>query len=165
MEAEWSLFPVITQMEEAERICAQEPHEVLLGISEKSKPFAHILLYASLSPGYFWVTSFFNKSVIWQVSVHCSSKLIKPLIYSHLVRNTVPGFVSDILRSSRGTFNHACSVISTDNNRSLQLVSELGRGWGGLAETLPREIDAIETETEPCRAPGYKLFVSLVSCL
>ena len=155
-------------MEEAERICAQEPHEVLLGISEKSKPFSHILLYASLSSGYFRVTSFLNKSVIWQVNVHCSSKLIKPLIYSHLVRNTVPGFVTDIWRSSRGSWKpliYACSVISTDNNLSLQLVSELGRGWGGVAETLPHEIDAIETETEPCRAPGYKLFVSLVSCL
>ena len=51
-----------SQIEEAERICAQEPQEVRLGISEKSKPFSHILLYTSLSSGYFF---FFFFSLIF----------------------------------------------------------------------------------------------------
>ena len=48
-----------SQIEEAERICAQEPQEVRLGISEKSKPSSHILIYTSLSSGYFFLSFFF----------------------------------------------------------------------------------------------------------
>ena len=33
IEAEWRLFPVIKKMGDTERLCAQEPHRALLGIS------------------------------------------------------------------------------------------------------------------------------------
>ena len=33
MEAEWRLFPVIKEMWNTERLCAQEPHQALLSIS------------------------------------------------------------------------------------------------------------------------------------
>ena len=35
MKVEWRLFPVIKEMGDTERLCAQEPHKALLGISLK----------------------------------------------------------------------------------------------------------------------------------
>ena len=33
MEAEWRLFPVIKETGDTERLCAQEPHRALLGVT------------------------------------------------------------------------------------------------------------------------------------